>query len=156
MSIPNTPLTILEILTKTTNFFKQKNIENPRLNAERLLSALLKIDRVQLYLQYDRLMSEHETKLFRNYVKRRGQYEPMQYIIGETEFMGLNFKVTSEVLIPRPETEVLIEKILSLRKSHSFRSPTIWDIGTGSGCIAVSVAHFMLSRGKSGDALSGT
>jgi len=142
MSTTHTPLTILDIINKTTIFFKQKNIENPRLNAERLLSALLNVDRVQLYLQYDRLMSKSETESFRDYVRRRGEYEPMQYIIGETEFMGLSFKVTPEVLIPRPETEILIEKILLLRDSQSLSSPTIWDIGTGSGCIAVSVAHF--------------
>jgi release factor glutamine methyltransferase len=142
MSKMHTPLTILEIINKTTKFFKQKDIENPRLNAERLLAALLEIDRVQLYLQYDRLMSKKETELFRDFVRRRAEYEPLQYIIGETEFMGLNFKVTPAVLIPRPETEMLIEKILLLRDIQSFPNPTVWDIGTGSGCIAVALAHY--------------
>jgi release factor glutamine methyltransferase len=142
MSTTHSPLTILEIINKTTKFFKQKDIENPRLNAERLLSALLKIDRVQLYLQYDRLMSKNETELYRDYVRRRAEYEPLQYIIGETEFMGLNFKVTPAVLIPRPETEILIEKVLLLKDLHRFLNPIIWDIGTGSGCIAVSLAHY--------------
>ncbi len=142
MSKTHTPLTILEIINKTTKFFKQKDIEHPRLNAERLLSALLEIDRVQLYLQYDRLMSKNETELFRDFVRRRAEYEPLQYIIGETEFMGLNFKVTPAVLIPRPETEILIEKILLLRDTQSFPDPTVWDIGSGSGCIAVALAHY--------------
>ncbi len=142
MSKTHTPLTILEIINKTTKFFKQKDIENPRLNAERLLAALLEIDRVQLYLQYDRLMSKKETELFRDFVRRRAEYEPLQYIIGETEFMGLNFKVTPAVLIPRPETEILIEKILLLRDTQSFPNPTVWDIGSGSGCIAVALAHY--------------
>jgi len=142
MSKKHTPLTILDIIDKTTQFFKQKNIENPRLNTERLLSALLNIDRVQLYLQYDRLMTRKETELFRDYVRRRAEKEPLQYILGETEFMGLNFKVTPAVLIPRPETEILIEKMLLLRDSLSIHNPTIWDIGTGSGCIAISLAHY--------------
>ena len=142
MSTTYTPLTILEIIKKTTIFFEQKSIENPRLNTERLLSSLLKIDRVQLYLQYDRIMTRDETELFREFVRRRAEKEPLQYIIGETEFMGLNFKVTPAVLIPRPETEILIEKILLLRDSLSFVNPSIWDIGTGSGCIAIALAHW--------------
>jgi release factor glutamine methyltransferase len=142
MSTTHTPLTILEILDKTTRFFKQKDIENPRLNAERLLSALLDIDRVQLYLQYDRMMSKSETEQFRDHVRRRAGNEPLQYIIGETEFMGLNFKVSPAALIPRPETEILIEKILSLKDILNLKNPRVWDIGTGSGCIAVSLAHF--------------
>jgi len=142
MSTRHTPLTILDIIDRTTQFFKQKNIENPRLNTERLLSSLLNIDRVQLYLQYDRLMTRNETELFRNYVRRRADKEPLQYIIGETEFMELTFKVTPDVLIPRPETEIMIEKILSLRDLLSIPNPTIWDIGTGSGCIAISLAHY--------------
>lgn len=142
MSTTHTPLTILEIINKTTNFFKQKNIDDPRLSTERLLSALLNIDRVQLYLQYDRLLTKKETELFRDYIRRRAQNEPLQYIIGETEFMGLRLQVNPDVLIPRPETEILAEKILSLRESQSLQNPTIWDIGTGSGCIAVSLAYF--------------
>ena len=142
MSTTHTPLTILEIINKTTQFFKQKNIEDPRLNTERLLSALLNIDRVQLYLQYDRLLTMKETELFRDYIRRRAENEPLQYIIGETEFMGLRFQVNPAVLIPRPETEILTEKILSLLESQSLQNPTIWEIGTGSGCIAVSLAHF--------------
>ena len=142
MSTTHTPLTILEIINRATKFFKQKSIENPRLNTERLLCALLKIDRVQLYLQYDRIMTRNETELFREFVQRRAQNEPLQYIIGETEFMGLNFKVNPAVLIPRPETEILIEKILTLKDAHLFIDPSIWDIGTGSGCIAIALAHY--------------
>jgi release factor glutamine methyltransferase len=142
MSTTYSPLTILEILDKTSKFFKQKDIENPRLNAERLLAALLEMDRVQLYLQYDRMMSKSETELYREYVRRRAENEPLQYIIGETEFMGLNFKVSPAALIPRPETEILIEKVLLLKESHQFINPKIWDIGTGSGCIAIALAHY--------------
>jgi len=141
MSTTYSPLTILEILDRTTKFFKQKEIENPRLNAERLLSALLDLNRVELYLQYDRVMTGDETELYRDYVRRRADNEPLQYIIGETEFMGLNFKVSPAALIPRPETEILIEHVLELNKSQNLQNPKIWDIGTGSGCIAVALAH---------------
>lgn len=142
MSTAPSSLTILEILNKTTKFFKQKEIENPRLNAERLLSALLEIDRVQLYLQYDRMMSKSETEIYRDYIRRRASQEPLQYIIGETEFMGLNFKVSPAALIPRPETEILIEKTLMLKDKYGFTKPKVWDIGTGSGCIAIALAHY--------------
>jgi release factor glutamine methyltransferase len=141
MATHHKSLTIVELINKTTTYFKQKDIENPRLNAERLLSHALNIDRVQLYLQYDRLLSEKEMELFRNYVRRRADQEPLQYIIGEAEFMGLNFKITPAVLIPRPETEMLVEKALLLKDNLKKTNPIIWDIGTGSGCIAVSIAH---------------
>ena len=142
MSTTHSPLTILEILDKTTRFFKQKDIENPRLNAERLLSSLLDVDRVQLYLQFDRMMSNGEIEQYRDFIRRRAENEPLQYIIGQTEFMELDFKVSPAALIPRPETEILIEKILSLKETLNLKNPKVWDIGTGSGCIAVSLAHF--------------
>lgn len=141
MATHHKPFTIVELINKTTTYFKQKDIENPRLNAERLLSHALNFDRVQLYLQYDRLLSDKEMELFRNYVRRRADQEPLQYIIGETEFMSLNFKITPAVLIPRPETEMLVEKTLLLKDNLKRKNPIIWDIGTGSGCIAVSIAH---------------
>ncbi len=142
MSTTHNPLTILELLNRANDYFKQKNIENPRLNAERLLSSILRVDRIQLYVQYERIPSESEVKIFRESVRRRVSKEPLQYIIGITEFMGLNFKSTPAALIPRPETEILVEKILDLSKIIDVKHPTIWDIGTGSGCIAVSICHY--------------
>lgn len=142
MSTVQNFLTILELINKTGSYFKQKNIPNPRLNAEQLLAHVLDMDRVQLYLQYDRLLSTGETEKFRDYVRRRAGHEPLQYIIGGTEFMGLKFKLSPSVLVPRPETELLVERTLLLKNEVETTNPKIWDIGTGSGCIAISIAHF--------------
>ncbi len=142
MSTAQKFLTILELINKTSSYFKQKNISNPRLNAEQLLARVLNMDRVQLYLQFDRLLSTGETEKFRDYVRRRAGHEPLQYIIGSTEFMGLEFKLSPSVLVPRPETELLVEKTLLLKNEIEAINPKIWDIGTGSGCIAISIARF--------------
>jgi release factor glutamine methyltransferase len=141
MSIQKNPLTIVEILNRTSDYFKSKNIKHARLSAEWLLSHVLEIDRIQLYLQYDRVLTTAEINAYRNLIKRRALHEPLQYIVGETEFMGLKFKVYPAVLIPRPETELLVEKVLELREDMNELNPLIWDIGTGSGCIAISIAN---------------
>ncbi len=140
MSIQKNPLTIVELINRTSDYFKKKEINNTRLSAEWLLSHVLNLDRIQLYLQYDRILTSYELDAFRELVKRRAGHEPLQYIIGETEFMGYKFKVSPSVLIPRPETELLVEKILLLREIIRSKNPVIWDIGTGSGCIAISIA----------------
>ena len=133
--------TVLDILNVTSEYFKNNNFENPRLNAERLLSHVLDIDRVNLYLQFERLLTNDEKHLYRSLVKRRSENEPLQYIIGQTEFMGLPFNVNQHVLIPRPETELLVETVLDLKKGLMQDKVNIWDIGTGSGCIGISLAH---------------
>jgi release factor glutamine methyltransferase len=132
---------LITLLDTTTTYFKKHEIENPRLNAERLLAHTLNINRIQLYLQFERLLTISEVENFRDLVKRRSQHEPLQYITSETEFMGLPLQITPDVLIPRPETELLVEHALAWLHSHKYKSPVIWDIGTGSGCIAVSLAH---------------
>ena len=132
---------VVDLLKTTTDFFKQKQIENPRLNAEILLGHVLKLSRVNLYVQFERPLSPDELNRFRGYVSRRSKNEPLQYITGQTEFMGLPFKVNPNVLIPRPETEILCEEILKLKESYNAKTK-ILDIGTGSGCIAISLAHF--------------
>ena len=131
---------VIDLLNTTTEFFKQKNIDAPRLNAERLLAFVLKTNRVNLYLNFERPLSISELNLLRNLVKRRIEREPLQYIIGETEFMGLPFKVNQNVLIPRPETEILVEKVLEYK--DKYKNPLILDIGCGSGCIPISLAHY--------------
>jgi len=133
--------TVIELLKTTTEFFKQKLIENPRLNAEILLAHVLNKSRISLYVEFERPVSPAELNKFREYVSRRSKSEPLQYITGQTEFMGLPFEVNPSVLIPRPETEVLCEEILKL-KGSSTENMRIMDIGTGSGCIAISLAHF--------------
>ena len=132
---------VIDLLKTTADFFKEKKIENPRLNAEVLLAHILKIDRVKLYMEFDRPLSEKELSRFREHVSRRSKSEPLQYIVGSTEFMGLPFLVNPSVLIPRPETETLVEEILKLKDNYK-DDVTILDIGTGSGCIAISLAHY--------------
>jgi release factor glutamine methyltransferase len=126
------------VLKEAALFLGRNGIENPRLNAERLLAFVLKSDRVGLYLQFDKPLGAGERESFKALLKRRAGHEPLQYILGECEFMSLPFRVTPDVLIPRPETEILVEKIL---ESFGAAGPVrILDIGTGSGCIAVSLA----------------
>ena len=130
---------VLDLLNTTTDFLKQKNIENARLNAELMLASVLNLNRVHLYVEFERPLKIDELSLYRTYVSRRIKNEPLQYILGETEFMGLPFKVNPSVLIPRPETEILCEEILKLK--NRLKPPVnVLDIGTGSGCIAVSIA----------------
>ncbi len=133
---------ILDLLNTTTAFFEQKGIENPRLNTEQLLGKTLNMNRVDLYLSFERPLSVSELDIFREYVRRRSQREPLQYILGESEFMGLPFNVNPSVLIPRPETEALVEEVLKLKETFSAIPPLIVDVGTGSGCIPLSLAHF--------------
>lgn len=124
------------MLRWATEFFDSKGIDNPRLDAELLLAYLLGLDRVGLYMNYDRPLSTGELDQLRPLVKRRGQREPLQYLLGSTEFWSLDFKVTPAVLIPRSDTEILVEEALSKAKE----SGLLLDVGTGSGAIVVSLA----------------
>ena len=130
---------VIDLLKTTENYFSEKGIENPRLNAELLLGDALKMERVELYMAYERPLSKNELDSFREKVKRRGAREPLQYIIGSTEFMGFPFKVNRHVLIPRPETEILVETIIAM-KDKIGENAVFLDVGTGSGCIPVSLA----------------
>jgi release factor glutamine methyltransferase len=130
--------TILKVLQWTTDYFRTKGFEQPRADAEVLLAHILGLERIRLYLNYDRPLSPEELARFRSLIRRRAAFEPAQYIVGKQEFWSLPFEVTPSVLIPRPETEVLVEKALELMGS----SPSlVLDLGTGSGAIAVSLAH---------------
>jgi release factor glutamine methyltransferase len=131
-------LTVLEILKKTTDFFAARGIESPRLNAELLVGHALELKRMQLYLQFERPLSEPELEKIRPLVRRRGQREPVQYIVGATDFHGLHLKVDRRALIPRPETELLIE--LAVREA-AVPPARILDLGTGSGAIALALAQ---------------
>jgi release factor glutamine methyltransferase len=132
---------LIDLLNTTSDYFKNHGIENARLNAEWLLAHALKINRVQLYLQFERLLTKAEIEQYRMLVRRRIQHEPLQYILSETEFMGLPFHITPAVFIPRTETELLVEQALTWLNHLKIESPLVWDIGTGSGCIAVSIAY---------------
>src|SRR5882757_4957498 len=130
-------LTVLEIIKRTTEFFDKRGVESARLNAELLIGHALGLKRMQLYLQFERPLTETELEKIRPLVKRRGSREPLQYIMGETDFSGLKLKVDRRALIPRPETERLIE----LLTQHVATPPaSILDLGTGSGAIALALA----------------
>lgn len=136
--------TIIKILNWTKQYFEAKGVENPRLDAEVLLCAVLKCDRIKLYVNFELPLSEDELSLMRQYVIRRGNHEPLAYIIGEKAFMRNSFKVTEATLIPRPETELLVESIIKAAKiMHSDGDVKILDIGTGSGAIIVSLLDYL-------------
>jgi release factor glutamine methyltransferase len=135
-------LTVLEIIKKTTDFFAAKGIESARLNAEVLIGHALGLKRMQLYLQFERPLNEAELELIRPLVRRRGQREPLQYVVGETEFHGLKLKVDRRALIPRPETELLVE----LASAACALPPArVLDLGTGAGAIALALAKILPS-----------
>ncbi len=131
-------LTVLESVKLSADYLEKKGIESPRLNAELLLSEILKCKRLDLYLKFDQPLKEHEIVKYRDWISRRGKFEPLQYITGKVEFFGLTFNVTPDVLIPRPETELLVEEIIKL--SGGVGGLKIIDIGTGSGNIPVALA----------------
>lgn len=127
-----------EVLDKTTAFFKDKKIDTPRLDAELLLSFGLKMDRIQLYLKFDQPLSDEELATCRELVRRRSQGEPVAYIMGTKEFFGLPFEVNPHVLIPRPETEHIIEEAQAWAPDKD-RALKILDLGTGSGCVGLTL-----------------
>ncbi|MGO9245903.1 MAG: peptide chain release factor N(5)-glutamine methyltransferase [Verrucomicrobiia bacterium] len=136
-------MTILEVINKTTPYFEKQGIESPRLTIELLLAHLLRKKRLQLYLEFERELEETTLEALRGMVKRRVAGEPLQYITGEAEFCGLRLMVDRRVLIPRPETELLVEAVAGRLKPgvRSERSAVrIVDVGTGSGCIAIALA----------------
>lgn len=128
---------LLEIIKKTTDFFAAKGIEHPRLDAELLIGHALGLKRMQLYIQFERLLAEPELEKIRPLVRRRAQREPLQYIIGETEWFGLKLKVDRRALIPRPETELLADFVTQQMTTPPAR---ILDLGTGSGALALALA----------------
>jgi len=129
---------VLDIIKTSTDFLEKKGVPDARLDAEILLGNVLNKNRLELYLCFDRPMSNEELNLYREHIRRRGTREPLQHIVGETGFMNLTLKTTSAALIPRPETEILVEQTLRLNIKPGAR---ILDIGTGSGCIAIALSQ---------------
>lgn len=131
--------TVLSMLEWATDYFKEKGVPSPRMSIEWILADVLQIKRLDIYLQYDRPLSDDDLNNIRPMIKRRAVHEPLQYITGYTEFMSEKYKVTPAVLIPRPETEQLVEILIGRYPEKSGISLNLLDIGTGSGCIPVSV-----------------
>lgn len=135
--------TVLSLLDWSARNLSERKFESPRLTVELLLSSVLGCRRIDLYTNFDKPLSPDEMARFKAYFKRKRDHEPLQYILGECEFMGLRFQVDRRVLIPRPETEVLVERVVKLAEQSSSPPTTILDIGTGCGNIAISLARFL-------------
>lgn len=134
---------IKDLLKVTADYLKEKEVDSPRLTAEILLSHQLNTDRVNLYMNFDKPLTEKEISGYRSLIKRRLRHEPIQYITGSQEFWSLDFMVDPQVIIPRPESELLVEQAIN-RVGANFapqnQSPKILDLGRGSGALAISVA----------------
>ena len=131
-------MTVLEVIQRSSEFLAKKGVESPRLQIELLLSHVLKLPRLRLYLNFERALTDVELTVLRELVKRRAAREPLQHLVGSTSFCGLEIAVSRDALIPRPETELLVEH--ALKFLATVPKPTVLDFGTGSGCLAVTLA----------------
>lgn len=134
-------MTILEAIQKSTEYLARKGVDSARLHSELLLGHVLKTPRLKLYLDFARALTEGETAALRELVQRRGAREPLQHILGSTSFCGLEIRVNRDVLVPRPETELLAEEGWKFLNAQG-REGTFVDVGAGSGCISIAVCHF--------------
>ena len=133
-------MTVLEAIQKSAEFLGKRGVESPRLQTELLLAHLLKMPRMKLYLNFDRVLTVPETAALRELIKRRGLREPLQHITGATSFCGYEMTVNRHVLVPRPETEWLAEAGWQFLATRPPESVTALDLCTGSGCIAIALA----------------
>jgi release factor glutamine methyltransferase len=136
-------MNIKELLNRSDQFLAERGIESSRLDVEVLMADLLDMERINLYVKYDYPLKNNEIDKYREMIKKRAQRTPVAYITEKKEFMSLEFKVTEGVLIPRPDTENLVEAVIEHCSQNEIKNPQIIDVGTGSGAIAVSLAHYI-------------
>ena len=132
-------MTVGEVLGRATEYLAGKGVDSPRLDAEHLLGKALGLSRVELYMHHDRPLADAERDAFRKLVRRRGEREPLAYVLGEWDFRGLTLKVDRRGLVPRPETEVVVERALTLLDGKE--APRVLDVGVGTGAIALAIAQ---------------
>jgi release factor glutamine methyltransferase len=134
-------VTIVEVLKLSADYLAKHGSDSSRLDAELLLAHALRLRRLDLYLKFDRTLTETELDAYRSLIARRGKGEPVAYLVGHKEFMGLDFEVTPEVLVPNPDTEVMVQRAVAIAREAD--GPLrIADVGTGSGNIAIAIAHY--------------
>jgi release factor glutamine methyltransferase len=134
-------LTIVEVLKLSAEYLQKHSSDSPRLDAELLLAHALGVRRLDLYLRFDHPLVEPQLSAYRGLVARRGKGEPVAYLVGHREFMGLDFEVTPDVLVPNPDTEVLVQRAVAIAREQE-RPLRVADVGTGSGCIAIAIARY--------------
>src|SRR4051812_37097738 len=136
--------TIRRLLEWTSGFFARKQVDPARLSAELLLSHVLSVPRIKLYTDYERTLGEQQLAAMRALVQRAAEEEPIAYLTGKAHFFNLEFEVNRDVLIPRPDTETLVENVLQLARNQAgFEGPRVLDLCTGSGCVAAAIAHHL-------------
>jgi release factor glutamine methyltransferase len=150
-------VTVGEVLRRATEYLAGKGVDSPRLDAEHLLGKALGLSRVELYMHHDRPVSDDERAEYRELIRRRGDREPLAYVLGEWDFRHLTLKSDRRALVPRPETEIVVERCLALLEGIA--EPHVLDVGTGTGAIALSIAHehpgaCVIALDVSGDALA--
>jgi len=132
--------TIQKLLNWVAEYLTEKDIDSPRLSAELLLSHVLAMKRIELYTQFDKAVAAEQLDRLHDLIKRAGQHEPIAYLVGKTEFYSLQLYVTSDCMIPRPETELLVERAIEFLRTRDGKQ-FVCDLGTGSGCIAIAIAR---------------
>ncbi len=144
MTQPTQAWTVRRLLEWTSSFFARKQVDSPRLATELLLAHVLNIPRIKLYTDYEHMLDDAPLAKFRALVQRAAEHEPIAYLTGRAHFFGLEFEVTGDVLIPRPDTELIVENVLQLaRHQAGMEAPRILDLCTGSGCIAAAIAYHL-------------
>ena len=133
-------MTVLEVIQRSAEFLAKKEVDSPRLQIELMLAQVLRVPRLNLYLDFERRLTGAELESVRELVRRRGHREPLQHILGSASFCGLEIRVNRQVLVPRPETELLAERAWNFLSTINSQPSTALDFGTGSGCLAVALA----------------